>query len=300
MSLSTIRIGYFADGPWSHRALDLLVSDPDLDVSFICARFSSPDQYLREKASELGIKFYISEDVNADSFLSAISIHECDIFVSMSFDQILRERFYSFPRLGTINCHAGKLPFYRGRNILNWALINDEKEFGITVHYIDEGVDTGDIVLQRTYSISDSDDYGSLLATAYRECPLVLHEAIQLIKSDKASRLSQKSFHPCGSVFSQRKQGDEIIDWSWTSREVFNFVRALSHPGPLAQTKLKDKTVHIVKVEFVADAPVYKCIPGALLAGDGIGFLVKTGDTYVRIVEWISEAKLFAGGRFCK
>jgi methionyl-tRNA formyltransferase len=300
MSLSTLKIGYFADGPWSHRALDLLVSDLGLDVSFICARFSNPDQYLREKAGDLGIEFYVSEDVNSDSFLKAISIHECDIFVSMSFDQILRKRFFSFPRLGTINCHAGKLPFYRGRNILNWALINDENEFGITVHYVDDGVDTGDIVLQRTYPIDDCDDYHSLLTKAYRECPLVLYEAIQLIRSNKASRLPQKSVHPCGSVFSQRKPGDEIIDWNWSSREVFNFVRALSHPGPLAQTKLKGNIVHIVKVELVIEAPKYKCIPGALLARDGSGFLVKTGDTYVRIVEWISEAKLFVGARFCK
>ena len=298
MSCSILRIGYFADGPWSHRALELLVSDPNLEVSFICARFLRPDQYLREKADELGIQFYVSEDVNSDKFLSKISIHKCDIFVSMSFDQILRKHFFSFPRLGTINCHAGKLPFYRGRNILNWALINDEKEFGITVHYIDDGIDTGDIVLQRAYPISDSDDYGSLLNTAYRECPLVLHEAIQMIRSDNAPRVSQKSLHPCGSIFSQRKPGDELIDWSWTSREIFNFVRALSHPGPLAQTKLKGNMVYVVKVELVADAPRYKCIPGALLAKDEIGFLVKTGDTYVRVVDWISEAKLFAGGRF--
>ena len=299
MSLSILRIGYFADGPWSHRALEMLVSDPELNVSFICARFSSPDPYLRQKADELGIEFYVSEDVNADSFLNKISLHECDIFVSMSFDQILRKRFYSFPRLGTINCHAGKLPYYRGRNILNWALINDEIEFGITVHYIDDGVDTGDIVLQRTYSISDSDDYASLLATAYSECPLVLYEAIQLIKSGKSARLPQNSVHPFGTIYSQRKQGDEIIDWNWTSREVFNFVRALSHPGPLAQTKLKNTKVYIAKVEFLPEAPLYKCIPGAILARDNVGFLVKTGDSYVRIVEWTSDAKLFAGGRFC-
>lgn len=293
-----LKIGYFADGLWSHKALDLLISDPRLEVSFICARFLMPDQYLREKASDLGIQFYVSENVNSVIFLRTISLHQCDIFVSMSFDQILKERCYTLPRLGTINCHAGKLPFYRGRNILNWALINDEKEFGVTVHYVDDGVDTGDILLQRTYSISDSDDYGSLLKKAYSECPSVLYEAIQLIRSGHASRLSQKCIHPCGSIFSQRKPGDEFIDWSWTSREVFNFVRALSHPGPLAHTNLNGNLVRIIKVQLIVDAPKYKCIPGALLAKDDDGFLVKTGDTYIRIVEWISDAKLFSGGRF--
>jgi methionyl-tRNA formyltransferase len=65
----------------------------------------------------------------------------------MSFNQIFKSEIINLPRLKTINCHAGKLPFYRSRNILNWVLINDEKEFGITVHYVDEGIDTGDIIL---------------------------------------------------------------------------------------------------------------------------------------------------------
>lgn len=298
MSSSILKIGYFADGPWSHKALELLVSDSHIKVSFICVRYSEPDQYLIKKASDLGIPHYVSENVNSDCFLQVIRVHDCDIFVSMSFDQILREDLYSSPPLGTINCHAGKLPFYRGRNILNWALINDEKEFGITVHYIDDGVDTGDIVLQRTYPISDSDDYGSLLIKAYHECPTVLYDAIQLIRTGHASNLPQKSIHPCGTTFSQRKPGDELIDWSWSSREVFNFVRALSHPGPLAHTNLNGNLVRIIKVQLIQDAPEYKCIPGALLAKDDDGFLVKTGDTYIRIVQWISDIKLFSGGRF--
>lgn len=66
-----------------------------------------------------------------------------------------------------INCHAGKSPLYRGRNILNRALINDEKEFGITVHYVDEGIDTGDIILQRVYEITDEENYATLLDRAH-------------------------------------------------------------------------------------------------------------------------------------
>ena len=74
MSSSILRIGFFADGPWSHKALDLLLSDPGLEVSFICARFSAPDQYLRDKAFDLGIKFYVIQDVNSDSFLRVVSV----------------------------------------------------------------------------------------------------------------------------------------------------------------------------------------------------------------------------------
>jgi methionyl-tRNA formyltransferase len=101
----------------------------------------------------------------------------------MSFNQIFRSSIIKTPRLGIINCHTGKLPFYRGRNILNWALINDEKEFGITVHYVDEGIDTGDIIKQRCFDIKDDYDYNKLLQIAYVECAQILFDTIKEIQS---------------------------------------------------------------------------------------------------------------------
>ena len=96
----------------------------------------------------------------------------------MSFNQIFKNNLINLPPLKIINCHAGKLPFYRGRNVLNWVLINDENEFGITVHFIDEGIDTGDIILQKTFKIDDTDDYQTLLSRAYKECGSILYDSI--------------------------------------------------------------------------------------------------------------------------
>lgn len=293
-----LRIGYFADGPWAHGALELLNNDPRIQVSFICARYGRPDEYLREKASEAKVDFLVEKNVNSESFASRLRGYGADLFVSMSFDQILRRPLFSLPRLGTINCHAGKLPFYRGRNVLNWALINDEKEFGITVHYVDDGVDTGDIILQTLHPISDVDDYGSLLSRAFAECPTILHQAIQLLHAGTAKRIPQSSFASAGLICTQRIPGDERIDWSMSSREVFNFVRALSDPGPRAMASIDSVPVAINKVELIPDAPIYKGIPGAVLSKEGTSFLVKTGDSYVRLIEWSSTARLKAGGRF--
>lgn len=202
--------------------------------------------------------------------------------------------------MGTINCHAGKLPFYRGRNILNWVLINDEVKFGITVHYIDEGVDTGDIILQRSFPICDQDNYSTLLNIAHKECPHILFEAIQQMQEGTAKTTPQNSLHKQGSIFSQRKNGDEYIDWNQSSREIFNFVRALTPPGPYAFTMLDNELVKIAEVEMIHEAPIYKCIPGAILAKDQYGFLVKTGDTYIRMTKWVCESSISAGKRFSK
>ena len=293
-----LKIGYFADGPWAHGTLELLSKDTSVEVVFICARYGRPDEYLRGKASELKIDFLVEKNVNEEFFIRNLHKYDADLFVSMSFDQILRAPLYSLPRLGTINCHAGKLPFYRGRNVLNWVLINDEKEFGITVHYVDDGVDTGDIIVQTLHPICDADDYASLLKKAFLECPLILHRAIHLINSGTAKRIPQRSLAPAGLFCTQRVPGDERLDWRMTSREVFNFVRALSEPGPRALTSINSVPVMISKVELIPGAPIYKGVPGAVLAKEQNGFLVKTGDSYVKLTEWLSATRLRAGVRF--
>ena len=149
-----LKVGYFADGPWSHLAFQKLMRDKDVEMVFICVRYDTLDNTLQEYCDEYHIDYLKYQNVNSTDFIERVSEYNCDLFVSMSFNQIFKSKLINLPKYKTINCHAGKLPFYRGRNVLNWVLINDEKDFGITVHYIDEGIDTGDIILQRTYPIT--------------------------------------------------------------------------------------------------------------------------------------------------
>jgi methionyl-tRNA formyltransferase len=293
-----IKIGYFADGPWSHRALTKLLSDEMLEVAFICARADSPDPILRDIAVKKNLAFMTHPKINSDEFFLKTQKYDCDLFVSMSFNQIFRERLINAPRLKTINCHAGKLPFYRGRNILNWALINDEKEFGITVHYVDEGIDTGDIILQRCYPISDDDDYATLLEQAYGECANNLYDAIKAIQLNCVKPVAQKTIHRLGFYCSARTNGDEVINWEWTSREVFNFVRALCRPGPQARSFLDEQEIKIDKVQYLPDAATYKGIAGAVVGVDDDAFFVKTSDSFVRVVDWSGYTKPSIGDRF--
>lgn len=230
------KIGYFADGPWSHEAFKLLVADDSIEIAFIVPRSDTKDETLREFAQSHGIDYLYPAKINTEEFYNQAINYGCDLFVSMSFNQIFRERLIHLPRLSTINCHAGKLPFYRGRNILNWALINDEKEFGITVHFVDEGIDTGDIILQRVFPISDSDNYFTLLNVAYEECAKILFDAVKQLQAGRYDRISQEEIHPIGFYCGRRGIGDEVINWNQKSRSIFNFIRALCSPGPKATT----------------------------------------------------------------
>jgi len=259
-----------------------------------------PDQQLQRLAKDAGMYCTSSGNINSPEFLDWARNQSCDLFVSMSFDQIFKRQTIDTPGLGTINCHAGKLPFYRGRNVLNWALINDEPEFGITVHYVDESIDTGDIILQRAYPITDDDNYATLLETAYTECPRLLHQAVDLILQDRVQPVRQSMIHPVGMYCPARGPGDEILDWNQTSREIFNFVRAICEPGPMARTWLVDEEICINEVQLVPQAPIYMGIPGAVLfVQDKIPF-VKTRDSMIGINDYRKQGRrLRAGDRLC-
>jgi methionyl-tRNA formyltransferase len=295
--MKVLNIGYFADGPWSHNALDKIIADNGLKVSFICARHDNPDPILIRYAEINQIPFLTHPNINSDEFFHSVQSFNCDILVSMSFNQIFKERIINCVPEKIINCHAGKLPFYRGRNILNWALINDEKEFGITVHYVDSGIDTGDIIAQKSYKITDEDDYQSLLSRAYIGCADVLYLAIKSVQSGNVKRVPQHTIHPVGFYCTCRKNGDELINWNTASRDLFNFVRAICKPGPQARTTCNGFQVKINKLQIIDHAVSYKGVPGAILFREKCGFFVKTADSFVRIVEWDCDGIIRVGDR---
>jgi methionyl-tRNA formyltransferase len=294
-----LNIGYFADGPWSHKAFEKIVNDNEIFISFICVRYDTKDETLKNYAKKYNIAYIKHANINSEEFITTIKKYKCDLFVSMSFNQIFKSEIIDLTKYKIINCHAGKLPFYRGRNILNWALINDEKEFGITVHYVDEGIDTGDIILQRNYKISDEDNYQTLLERAYIDCSNILYDAIILFKKGFVEAIEQKQIHPIGFYCSQRKIGDEVLNWNQTSREIFNFVRAICQPGPMARSFINNKEMKINKVLFIENAPIYKCVIGSILNKEKDGsFLVKTKDSFIKVIDYDFDDKFKIGDRF--
>lgn len=284
-----MRIIYFGDGPWAHKALDLIL-EKGFDVVKVVVRNDKKDQVLLDIAKSHGIDAGWHPNINSVEFLSTLKSQNIVIAVSMSFNQIVRKNTLDFFPLGFINCHAGKLPNYRGRNILNWALINDEKEIGVTCHYIDEGIDTGDIILQKTFPVVDSDDYRSVLKKAIDLCPEVLLESMEMIRNGTALRQPQPAE---GTYFVQRKIGDEFIDWSWSARRVFNFTRAIANPGPQAYTWLEYSGEHtlvrINKTAMIQGAVDYICTAGAVVGIRDGKPVVKCGDNTLILLEYEIE-----------
>lgn len=292
-----MKIGYFADGPWGWKTFDKMMADDSLEIAFMAVRYENRDEHLLKCAEEYGIPVELSKNINSEEYIAKMKEYDVDLFVSMSFNQIFRTEMINLPKYKTINCHAGKLPFYRGRNILNWVLINDEKEFGITAHYLDEGIDTGDIILQEVYPITDEDDYGTLLSRAYEGCADVIYRAIKMIQSGEVKRIRQSDIDPVGMYCGIRGSGDEIIDWNQTSREIFNFIRAISKPGPQATSWINGNKISINKARMIPQACCYKNNNGQVIGKTEEGFLVKTKDTVLEIIEYTYDGKIRMGDR---
>jgi methionyl-tRNA formyltransferase len=281
-----MKIGFFGDGPWAERALLPLAEDPRYTIVFVTVRASRPDKKLISLAESRGIPVLCPASVNSDESLAAIGKFAADLHVSMSYDQILREKVLSLPAHGTLNCHAGALPFYRGRNPLTWAIINGEAEFGVTVHWVDLGIDTGDIVVQIKVPILPSDTYATLLSSAEDLCADALVNAVSDVYEKKDQRIAQATIDPVGMYCCRRREGDEEIDWTSGTTQIERFIRALVPPGPGARTTWKDAPYAILSAETIHQAKPYIGAAGEVIGRDNGGILVKSGDTFVRLTRW--------------
>ena len=188
------------------------------------------------------------------------------------------------------------LPKYRGRNVSNWAIINGEKELGITVHFIDNKIDTGKIVSQKKIKILKSDDYNTLLNKCYKECPnLLISSLIKIYKKPKLKIISQKKLGR-GFYCKKRVKGDEIIDFNNKKKYLNNFIRALTFPGPNAQFKKEKIKFFFIKSEILdkkKDNNEYKI--GQIINFKDKYFDVNTLDGAIRILKWKTNIKLFKG-----
>ena len=282
-----MKLGYFADGPWSHKAFEMIINDKRLNMLFVVARFSKPDQILKKLAEDNNIDFLVFENINSVSAVSRLKDYRADLFISMSYDQIIRKDLLKLPPKGFINCHAGALPFYRGRNVLNWVLINGESEFGITVHYIDEGIDTGDIILQKNYPIYLSDNYNTLLERSYDYCSDLLMKSLLMIVDNKVIRIKQIDIDNIGSYCQRRLPGDEILNWNLESEKINNFVRGITFPGPCARTFYGINEIMIIKSELTAEKVNSNFKNGTILKSQKDKFLVKTKDNSLLVTSFL-------------
>lgn len=183
-----------------------------------------------------------------ESFLEELRSYKADLQVVVAF-RMLPEVVWQMPRLGTTNVHASLLPQYRGAAPINWAIMNGEKQTGVTTFFLKHEIDTGDLLFQDIEPISETDNVGLLYERLKHKGAQLLLRTVQAIENEDYTPQPQAIsadmvLHKAPKIFTETCQ----IDWQKTPAELYNFVRGLS-PYPAAWTHIGGKKAKIYEVQ---------------------------------------------------
>ncbi len=239
-----------------------------------------------QKAASLGYDVLKPATLKSDELRQTLEAYRPDLFLVIAF-RILPPALFKLPRHGSVNIHASLLPKYRGAAPINWALINGEKETGLSSFYLKKTVDTGDVIFQEKASIDDDDNFDSLYARlADLAGPFAL-KTIDLIEQGKASPLPQQGENATSAP--KISPFDALIDFGFPADNVRNFVRGLStRPG--AYTYFRDKKLKILACKLADKKGDRQTRPGTIIHNKK-DLLVQCADSAIELTGVIPEGK---------
>ena len=211
------------------------LKEAGFDIAAIFSHEDDPEENcwfdsVVEWANKNHIDVFCPPDVNTPDWKEKLSRLAPDVIFSFYFRHMLSKDILNIPASGAYNLHGSLLPAYRGRTSVNWAIVNGEKQTGVTLHHMIGKADAGDIVGQKAVEIEFEDTAKTLydkLCGAARE---MLAELLPLIREGKAPRIPQDLSK--GSYYSGRKPEDGRIDWTWPAVRIYNLIRAVTEPYP--------------------------------------------------------------------
>lgn len=231
-----------------------------------------------ELAREYGIPVYMPESVNDEKWIALIRDTRPDVVFSFYYRKMIPKAILDIPRIGAFNLHGSLLPQYRGRCPVNWVLIAGEERTGVTLHFMVEKPDAGDIVAQKEVPIAFEDDVFSVYMKLVGAARELMQDVLPDLQAGTFTRIAQTG---PSSYFGGRKPEDGLIDWTKDSLSIYNLTRAVTHPYPGAFTYLDGKKLLIWKAhpENVSPRDVP---PGTVISEDPL--LVRTGSGSLRLI----------------
>ncbi len=250
------------------------------------ARFNSDYADLQTLSNSKNVPTYFIHRWHDPQTVSIIRSLKPDVIFVFGISHIIPKEIMEIPPLGCVGVHPALLPANRGRHPLIWALVKGLKKSGLTFFFIDEGVDSGDILWQKSFAITLNDDARSL----YDKIKALASEAIQdflpKLASGDAPRTPQD--HSKANYLRKRTEKDGEIDWAAPATQTYNLIRALTHPYVGAHTYFESaKTIlwqsRLPNSEMSSDA--LKLDPGTVFDKNDKGLSIRTGDGYLYVPE---------------
>jgi methionyl-tRNA formyltransferase len=280
-----MRIVVFAYSDIGYECLRVLIRTNEEIAAVVTHEDDPSEEIWFRSVAELArahcLPVHAPSNPNTPAFVDLIRGYSPDLIFSFYYRRLLCKDILGIPRLGGINLHGSLLPRYRGRCPVNWALINGEAETGVTLHYMTEKADAGDIIAQEIIPIGLDEtvlDVSRKLSAAAVD---VLGKTYPLIKAGKAPRAPQDP--RMATTFRGRRPEDGRITWDRPSSSIYNLIRAVTHPYPGAFTYLAGTKLYVWRATLnQSRARLKNSSPGVIEAVDREkGIQVATGDGYL-------------------
>ncbi len=266
----------------SEHEVTAVVTQPDRPKGRGMKLVPSP---VKEYAVNKGIMVFQPDRLKDEELINTLKSLKPDVIVVVAYGKILPKAVLDISGQGCINVHASLLPRYRGAAPIQWPIINGDKVTGVTTIYMDEGLDTGDMILSKEVVIEEDDTAQSLHDKLAVEGGRVLVETLDLVAKGQAPRVRQTGE---SSYARMLKKEDGLVDWSKPAKEIRNLVRGLN-PWPGVYSFLSNGCIiKIWKVEVIEH--MSKGRPGEIIKADcKEGLIVSTGSGALKITELQAE-----------
>jgi len=279
-----VKIVFFGKGARACACLERLLDDERDVVAVVTHPYEGPEPDIVRLARARTLPVHAPADPNAESFIERLESYEAELFILGGYGPILRKRTLELPRVMSVNLHAGKLPEYRGSSPMNWALINGESSFSLSIIAVDPGVDTGDVLADRELQIGEDDTIVDLHGQANALFPEMLSGVLRDLDKGTLERRVQDA--GAAAYLPLRFPDDGFVLWDMLSAEqVHNRIRALTRPYPCAFTYLDGRRVDLFASERAV--PPFFGEPGRVYRKTKRGLLVCAADRCL----WITRAK---------
>lgn len=257
---------------------ELLVVSPPAN------RLRDWQQSVSDWARERRLPVATPHDINSAEFYAMACDFEPDIILSVFYNQVLGPRLLALPRLGGLNLHPALLPKYRGSGVLLWALMNGEQQIGITIHFMIEKVDAGDIVLQRSLQIDPSDTgYNLYLRIADLTRAAFREEFLAYLESGQFPRRPMPFLT---KPYTSKEPRRNNLAWTMSSSEITNIVRALTFPLDGAYTEFQSERLYIWRALNADGGPAVNGQTGQFSIDESRARLfVRTGSGAIEILD---------------
>lgn len=242
---------------------------------------------VKEAALRHGLQVLQPEKIKADAALDEVLALAPDLIVTAAYGQILPKRLLEAPRFGCINVHASLLPKYRGGAPIHKSIVEGEKESGVTIMYMVEALDAGDMLSKVVVPIEERDTVGTLHDKLAAAGSALLIDTVPRLLAGEIEAEAQD--HEAASFAPNIKRADERIDWTRTAEQIYNQVRGLN-PWPVAFTTYGGKVWKLWWVEKLSEGKTDR-EPGTIIAREEDGLVVACGEGAVKITELQPEGK---------